>query len=180
MYPHDALAVLLELEPGAAVGDDCRFEHLAAGLVLFGLVVRARGTDELRDDDALRAVDDEGTVLRHEREVAHEHVLVDDLFLHLVDEADFHAQRQRVGRVAVAAFLFVVLGLAAELVLEEVQLEVVGIVGDGRKIVKHLSDALFDERAVRFLLYLYEVGDVDDFVDPAEFPPFCLAVLLNG
>ena len=179
VHPHHALRILFEFQPGAAVGDDGRFEHLPARLVLFRIVVRARGTDELRDDDALRAVDDEGTVFGHEREIAHEHFLVDDFFLDLVDEAHFHAQRQRIRCVAVAALLLVVFGRGAERMVEKIQLEVIGVIGNGRKVLKDFADALFDERSVRFLLDLDKVGDLDDLVDLAEFPSLCLAVLLG-
>ena len=113
--PQDALRILLEFQPCPAVGDDGRFIDLLARLVRFGDVVDAGRADELGDDDALRAVDDEGPVVRHEREIPHEHGRVDDLVLHLVDETHLDAQRKRIRRIAVAAFLFVVLGGVSEL-----------------------------------------------------------------
>ncbi len=67
----------------------------------------------LGDDDALGAVDDEGAVVGHERDVAH----VDFLLLHVADglcaglfvdfkdrEAQRHFQRRGVGHVALLAF----------------------------------------------------------------------------
>ena len=54
----------------------------------FGLhQVGARRADELRDDDALGAVDDERAALGHPREVAHEDRLLADLAGLAVDEA---------------------------------------------------------------------------------------------
>ena len=113
--PQHALRILLEFQPCPAVGDDGRFVDLLARLVRLGDVVDAGRADELRDDDALRAVDDEGTVLRHEREIPHEDGGIDDLVLHLVDEAHLDAQGKRIRRIAVAALLFVILGGVPEL-----------------------------------------------------------------
>ena len=113
--PQDALRILFEFQPCPAVGDDRRLIDLFARLVRFCDVVDAGRADQLGDNDALCAVDDEGPVVRHEREIAHENGRVDDLILHLVDKTDFDAQRQRIRCVAVAAFLLVVLGGVPEL-----------------------------------------------------------------
>src|SRR5207237_7972019 len=75
VYPHrqHVLARALDLEPGATVGDELGGEeHPARRPVLATGEVDARGTDQLGDDHALRAVDDEGAFLGHDREVAHE------------------------------------------------------------------------------------------------------------
>ena len=179
MHPQDALGVLLELEPRAAVGDDGGAEHLLARLVALGRVVNAGRADELRNYYALGAVDDEGAALRHEREFAHEHGLVDHLVLYFVYKPDRNVQGKGVSRIAVPALLFVVLGLFVEPVVEEIQLIVVGIVGDGREIFKDLGYALVDEGSIAGLLDLHEVGDIDDLVYLAEFSSFRFAVLVN-
>ncbi len=75
------LLVVLELDPAAAVGDDLAEE---VGAVVRGLEEDARRTVELRDDDALGAVDDEGAVLAHQRNVAEE----DFLLLHVAEALD--------------------------------------------------------------------------------------------
>ena len=178
-HPKHALRVLLEFEPGAAVGNDRRFVHLLARLVRLCGIVHTGGTNELRHDNAFRAVDNKGTVLRHQRKIAHEHVLFQHLVLHLIDEAHLHAKGQGVRGVAVAAFFFVVLGLIPERVVEEIQLEVVGKVGNGREILEDVADALVDKGIVAFLLNLDEIGNVDDFVDLAELSSLGFAVLLN-
>ena len=164
----------------AAVGNDRRLVHLLARLIRLGDVVDAGRTDELGDDDALRTVDDERTVLGHEREIAHEHFLVEHLVLDLVDKADLYAERKGVSRVAVAALLFVILRLFPEFMFEKVEFEVVGKVGNRGKIFEDIRNPLADKGIVRFLLNLDKVGDVDDFVDLAEFTPFGLPVLVNG
>ena len=99
-----ALLVDLELEPRAAGRHEVRREDLL--LAVLGLHdVGARRADELRDDDALGAVDDERAALGHPREVAHEDRLLADLARLVVDEGDGDGQRARVGEVLLAALL---------------------------------------------------------------------------
>ena len=179
VHPQDALAVLFEFQPRAAVGDDGGLVHVAARLVGFRLVIRAGRTDKLGNDDAFRAVDDKGAVFRHEREITHKDFLIDHLFLHFVHEADFHAQGKSVRRVAVAAFFFVIFRFAAEFMIQKIQFKVVGIIGDRGEILEDLADTLVDKGIVGILLDLHEVGDIDDLVDLTELPSLGFAVLLN-
>ena len=179
MYPQNALCVLFKFQPGAAVGNDGGAEHLFARLIARGSVVDAGRTHELRNDYALCAVDDERATVGHQREFAHKHGLVDNLVFDLVYQPHRNVQGKGVRRVAVPALLFVVLGLFVEPVVEEIELIVVGIVGDGRKIFKDLGYALVDERGVAGFLNFNEVGYIDDFVDFAEFSSFRFAVLVN-
>ena len=98
--------------------------------VLGGCEVHARRADELGDDHALGAVDDEGAFVGHHGEVAHVDLGLLDLARLLDGEAGPDAQRRRVRHVAVAALLDGELGLP-ELVVEKLQLEVLaGVVGD--------------------------------------------------
>src|SRR5690606_14766035 len=84
----------LELEPRTAARDDARRVDVLVGELLGRAVeVDAGRTDELGDDDALRAVDDEGALLGHEREVAHEDRLGLDLAREVVHELGVHVQR---------------------------------------------------------------------------------------
>ena len=70
----------LDLEPGAPVGDQLGAEEPpAADRVLGGGEVDARRAHELGDDHPLGAVDDEGPLLGHDREVAHVDVRLLDL-----------------------------------------------------------------------------------------------------
>ena len=98
----------------------------------------ARRTVQLRDDDALGAVDDEGAVLGHERDLAH----VDLLLLHVLDrlvrrlavvdhQAHGHAQRRAVAQAAVAA-LALVERRVAELVADVFQ-RGIAVVADDRE-----------------------------------------------
>ena len=179
-YPQNALRVLLEFKPRAAVGNDRRFIHLLARLVRFDRVVHAGRTNELRNDYALRAVDDKRAVLRHEREVPHVDVRFDNFVLHFIAKAHPHFKGKRISRVAVAALLLVILRLVPERVIEEIEFEVIGEVRDRRKILEDIADPLFYERFIAFLLNLYEVRNFDDFVDFTELSSLGFAILLNG
>ena len=100
--------------------------------------VGARRADELGDDDALGAVDDEGAALGHPREVAHEDGLLADLAGLLVLEGDGRGQRPRVGHVLLAALLDRVRRLL-ELELAEDDREVPRVVLDRGYVVNGLS-----------------------------------------
>ena len=125
---HAVLGIEFEVEPGAAVRNDARGEQqLARGMGLAAVVIEehARRAVQLADDDALGAVDDEGAVVGHQRQLAE----VDLLLAHVLDrllgaggflvidnEAHFHAQRRRVGQPAQLAFLDVEHRLAEPIV----------------------------------------------------------------
>ncbi len=133
------LGVELEVEPGAAVGDDAgRVQQLARAVGLAAVMVEehARRAVQLGDDDALGAVDDEGAVVGHERDLAH----VDLLLLHVLDrlrrrlavvddQAHGHAQGGAVAEAAVAALALVEDGLA-ELVADVFQRRVAVVARD--------------------------------------------------
>ena len=170
-HGQDVALVGLELEPRAAARDDLRVEqHLVGRLVALGGEVDARGANELGDDDALRAVDDERAARRHEREVAHKDVLLLDLAGLAVDEADLHEQRCLVGDVLLLALVHRVLRLA-ELVLAELHAHVLGVVLDGADILERLRQALALEKLKAVRLDGDEVGDVHDVRDLSEASP---------
>ena len=91
-YVENVVGVGLVFQPGAAVGDDLSEEGLFAGLFNGRVVIDPRGAHDLRDDDALRAVDDEGAVVGHDGEFAHGDVFFDRFARVLVEEADGDAQ----------------------------------------------------------------------------------------
>jgi len=105
----DGVALVdVELEPGATRRDHLDGEDLfAGGLVQRPVEVHARGADQLGDHDSLGAIDDEGALARHHREITHEDGLGLDLARFGVHELGRDEQRCRVGHVLVAALLFV-------------------------------------------------------------------------
>ena len=164
-----ALLVDLQLEPRAAGRHQVADEDLL--LRVLGLhQVRARGADELGDDDALRAVDHEGAAVGHPREVAHEHGLLADLARLAVDEADRDGQRAGVREVLLAALLQ--RGhRRVEVELAELDGEVAGVVLDRRDVVDRLAQAAafgVDQPVERLLLDVDQVRDIEDLLQPRE------------
>ncbi|CRH60323.1 Uncharacterised protein [Chlamydia trachomatis] len=94
----DRIALVdFKFEPCAATRNDLCVERFTVGGTLGNaLEVDARGTDELRDDNTLSAIDDKGATRGHEREIAHEHGLTLDLKGLVVHELRGHIHRCRV------------------------------------------------------------------------------------
>ena len=196
----DVLGVELEVEPGAAIGNDAGGEQQLAGGVRAAAVVieeHAGRAVHLADDDALGAVDDEGAVGRHEGHVAH----VDVLLLHVLDglgagllvhiehdQAQLHLQRRRIGHVALLALVDVVLG-RLELVALEVERRPPGEIRDREHRLEHRLQALIaapagrlldhQEVVVGALLHLDEVRHLGHFADRAELLPDALAAVVG-
>ena len=55
----------------------------------------------------------------------------------------------------------------------------VGVVGDRGKILENLADTFLNERIVAVLLNFDEIGNIDHFVDGAEFSSFIFAILVD-
>ncbi len=116
------LVVELEVEPGATVGDHAGVEELLARRVGLALVVVEEDAGrpvKLGDDDALGAVDDEGPVLGHQRDLTEVDLLLLDvadrlgpsLIVDVPDhQADDDLDRRREGTTAGAALVGVVFG----------------------------------------------------------------------
>ena len=128
---------IFELQPGAAGRHQVGDEDL-----LFRILRRhhvgTRRTHELRHDDALGAVDDEGAALGHPREVTHEDGLLADLSGLLVLEGDGRGQRPRVRHVLLAALLDRVRRLL-EVELAKDDLQVPRVILDRGNVVDRLA-----------------------------------------
>ena len=149
-----------ELEPRTAGGDHLRVvDGLVGGLVALGGEVHARATDELGHHDALGTINNEGAARGHEREVAHEHLLLLNLAGLTVDEADLDEERRLIGDVLLLAFIHRVLGLA-ELMLAELDTHVARIVLNGAHVGEGLSQAFILEPIEAFRLDSDQVRDV--------------------
>ena len=130
------LLVVFELNPRTAVRNDLAQE---VGAVVRGLEEDAWRTMQLADDHALRAVDNEGAVGGHQRDIAEE----DFLLLHVADGAvtglgifvvngETHGdlQRRGIGHTALLAFSHVVLQLQSHWIAALVtKIGCVGVVG---------------------------------------------------
>ena len=102
-HPQHIVAVGFIFQPRAAVGDDLGGKKLLARLIHGHGKIGAGRTNQLADNDALRAIDQEGAVLGHQREIAHEHFGFLDFARFLVLQAHKHLQRRGIGQVAFAA-----------------------------------------------------------------------------
>ena len=156
------------LEPRAAVRDDGGGKQLFAGHVVGHTEIDARGTDKLGDDDALRAVDDEGAGIGHEREVAH----IDFAFLDFaglfVIQTGGDTHRRRIGHHALLAFAHAVFGFFLHPVVDEGEHKVAGVVGDIGHIAQHLFETHIQEPLIGILLHLDQVGHLHHFADFTE------------
>ena len=185
----DVLGVELDVEPGAAIRNDAGGEQELArrmGLALVVIEEHARRAMHLRDDDALGAIDDEGAVIGHERDVAHVDILLLDVldrfgagFLVDIehDQAQSDLERRRIGHAALPALVDVVFR-RLELVLDEFEHGDVGEVGNREDRLEHRLQSLVGTAAVRLLhqqelvvgclLNLNEVRHLRDFLDFSE------------
>ena len=159
----DALLVDLELEPRAATRHQVGDEDLL-GRILRLHQIGAGAADELRDDHALGAVDDEGSPLGHHREVPHEDRLLADLAGVLVDEADGHRERCLVGQVLLSTLLDRELRLT-EVVVAELDGERAGVVLDRRDVVDRFAEAFAEEPVEGLPLDVDQVGEVEDVLE---------------
>ena len=71
LYVEDVIHIGLVFEPSASVGDNSILVAMVTRFVYVAEVVDAGGTHELRYDNTLSTVNNEGTVFGHEREIAH-------------------------------------------------------------------------------------------------------------
>src|ERR1019366_6211432 len=134
-HVENVLLVVFELHPRSAIGNDLSQKISAVGRRLEEHAGRAV---QLADDDALRSIDDERAVLRHQRDVAEENFLLLDVAdravagLILVPDGKPHRdfERSRVGHAALFAFRHVIFQLQpnriAALVAEVGSIRVVG------------------------------------------------------
>ena len=129
--------------------------------VLRELHVRARRAHQLGDDDTLGAVDDEGALLGHHGEVAHEDLLLADLARLPVHEGHRDEERRGVGHVFVATLLQGQ-GRLAELVLSEFHRVFLGVVLDGVDVLDGLPQTIFDEPSEGLELDSDQLWDIED------------------
>ena len=132
---------------------------MLVSLVHLVAVVHAGAADDLRDDDALCAVDDERAAVGHEREIAHEDLLLLDLVRLLVVQADANLDGLGVRRVALLAFLHGILGRPVHGVVEEA-----GVVGNGIDVAEHLAQPLAQEPLIGILLDLEHIRQLQDLI----------------
>ena len=160
----NVVRVGLVLEPRAMIRNDGGGVDVDHGLVRGLVEIHAWGTDDLGDDDALGAVDDERAARSHQGEVAHEYLLLLDLLGLLVAQAHLDLERGRVCCVAGLALLLGVLRLLVHGVVDKAQLQIARIVGHGVNVLEDLAKAGLEEPLVRAFLDLQQVGHFHDLL----------------
>ena len=137
---------------------------MLVSLVYLVAKVNAGASDDLGDNDTLCAVDDEGAAVGHEREIAHENLLLLDLVGLFVVQTHANLDGLCVRCVALLALLHGVLGRLVHGVIEEAQLKVAGVVGNGIDVAENLAQTLTKEPFVGILLDLEHVRDLQNLV----------------
>ena len=170
---HELVALIdLELEPCTTCRDDLSLVDLLARVHLRG-EVDTRRTDELRDDDALGTVDDEGALLGHHGEIAHEDELLFDLARLFVGETHVGQKRRLIGHILLAALLDVVRGVA-ELMLAEADLENMVLALDGTGLLERLAETLVLKALKGIPLNGDEVGELHSLRNLSEVDALAL------
>ena len=160
--------VVLVFEPCAAVRNDSGGEELFACFVVLHLIIDARRTNKLGNDDALGAVDHERAGGGHQGEIAHEDFGLLDFSRFLIEEARGHTEGRGIRGVAFLTLGNRVIGLFVELVVHKVQHEIPVEIRDAGHIVEYLLEALLEEPVVGILLDLDQVRHLENLVDVSE------------
>ena len=159
----------LILEPCAAVRNHLAEVAFLSDLIVFNRIVNTGGTNQLAYDDALCAVDDKGTGVCHERQIAHEDFVLLVLVLILIVQPHFDLHRGCICGIPLLALRNAVLCLiAVELKIHKIQTEVSGKILNGENIAEYLPQSLSQEPVVRILLDLYEVRHLQNFLLAGE------------
>ena len=150
--------------------------QVAQAVALTRLEDDAWRTHELRYHDALGAVDDEGALFGHLREVAHEDDLLLDFTSGLVQESRAHKHRRGIRHVALATFGNGELRLRAEVFVVrielELQLQVVAEPLDRRNVVECFLQPFLKEPLEAVALYRDQVRQLESFGEGCERIPF--------
>ena len=162
--PQHVVAVRLVFQPGAPVRDNLGGIERLAGLVQGHVEIDAGRADQLADDDALRAVNNEGSMLGHQGEVAHKNVGFLDFTGFTVFQAYKNLQRSRVGQIPLAAARHGILRLI-QAVVHKLQNEIPIIVSNGRNVAQDLAEIGIEKALIGVLLNLDQIRHLQHFVN---------------
>ena len=163
-HPDDVTRVRLKLDPGTAVRNHRRVIEFLARRIHRLTIVSARRTHELADDDTLRTIDDEGTRVRHFREVTHEDFLFLDLSCLAVDEADIDTHRCSPRHITFLALIEVIFRLAERIALER-EHKISREIRDRRNVIENVLKSLIEEPLVGLPLDVEKMRHFHDFFD---------------
>ena len=153
----------LKLKPGTPIGDEAGIKCFSPILVLLILKIYSRAANNLIHNDPFGTIDNESAALCHQRQFTNENFLLLDFSSFLIDKpASYIHLRGKCG-VATLRLLHIVTGpLEAIFIAYKMQFKLAGVVGDRRKAVKFLDQALFQEPFEARPLYLHEIGKISD------------------
>ena len=160
-YINDVVAVYLILKPCAAVRYDLCSKRLLARLVYVRSIVHTGRTNDLRDDDTLCTVDNEGAVFSHDREVTHINIGLLDFSRLLVIETNVDLQGSGVVNVSFLAFLNRIFGLGIYRIGNEFDRKITAVIDYRRYVAENLSQSLIKEPLKGIGLNLNKIRDFE-------------------
>ena len=169
--------IVFVLQPCAAVRNDGGREKLFACFIVLHLIIDARRTNKLGNDNTFCAVDHKGAGRCHQREITHEDFRFLDLARFLVEKACSDAQGCRIGSIALFAFRYRVIGFFVELVVHEVQNQISVEIRNAGDVVKNFLQTFLQEPVVGIFLNLDQVRHIENFIDVREAHACVLAKL---
>ncbi len=162
----------LELHPRAAVRNQFGHRQGASGGAVGGsLEIDARRTNQLRNDNALRSIDDERAFVGHLREIAQEDILLDGFGNIRPSQQHRNIERAGIGQVALDALFDGMLGVAKPILQApflrlraaagEIQFHALVIRLDGRDLVEQIAETFALEALEGIQLHLDEIGQAE-------------------
>ena len=127
------------------------------------IIINARRTNDLGNDDTFRTIDDKCAGGSHQGEITHKDFLLLDFLSLFVSESNTNLERCSIRRITCFALLNAVFRPFVHLIVDEAQFQVTGEVRNGVYISKHFPKAGFQKPLVRSLLDLEKIRHVLDF-----------------
>ena len=135
-------------------------------------IVNTGRTHKLGNNNTLRTVNHERTVLCHQRKVSHIDLMLVNFFFIFIKKANFHLERCSIGSIPLLALFNGVLCFGPhQFKVHKLQTQMTGKVLDGRNIIKGLPEPLMQKPLIGILLDFNEVRHFKDFFTARESHP---------
>ena len=153
-----ACRIGLVLKPCTAVRNYLRGVIMLTCLIDGNVIIHAGRTHELRDDNTLCTVDNEGSVIGHKREITKEDLSRLKLARRLVGKADTHLHVSIVGHRSVLTLLDGISRGRIKGVVGKLDRKIAGSINYRGYVAKHLVESLLEEPFIGVSLHLDKVG----------------------
>ena len=101
------------------------------------IIINARRTNQLGNDDTFCAVNHKGSCSRHQGKITHENLMLGNLILLFIMKAHLHLKGCCIGGIPFLAFLDAVFDfILAELEIHKFQTQLPAIVFNGRDVIE--------------------------------------------